>query len=62
MANIADRIDEVLEAVGLLDWADDRVGKYSKGMRQRLALARAVLHDPELLILNEPTAGLDPTG
>ena len=60
--NVESRIDETLEAVGLRERANDRVGKYSKGMRQRLALARAILHDPELLVLDEPTVNLDPSG
>lgn len=51
-----------IETVGLLDRARDKVGSYSKGMRQRLALARAVLHNPDVLILDEPTAGVDPSG
>ena len=58
----AARIDEVLDLVDLADAADRRVGGYSLGMRQRLGLATALLHDPDVLILDEPANGLDPEG
>lgn len=56
------RINEVVEIVGLKNRINDKVGKYSLGMRQRLGVAQAILHRPKLLILDEPTNGLDPAG
>jgi ABC-2 type transport system ATP-binding protein len=58
----ARRVDEVLGLVGLDEVADYRVGTYSQGMRQRLGMAAALLGDPPILILDEPTNGLDPEG
>lgn len=56
------RIDEVVNLVGLENRIHDKVSKYSLGMRQRLGVAQAILHKPTLLILDEPTNGLDPEG
>jgi len=53
---------ELLEVVGMKDWADDKIGSYSKGMRQRAGLAQSLINDPKLVVLDEPTDGVDPTG
>lgn len=57
-----ERVDEVIKLVGLSNRIDDKVSKYSLGMRQRLGIAQAIIHKPNLLILDEPTNGLDPEG
>ncbi len=56
------RIDELLEIVEMTDWGDKRIGSFSKGMRQRVGLAQALVHDPDLILLDEPTDGVDPMG
>jgi ABC-2 type transport system ATP-binding protein len=59
---IRERSADLLKLVLLSDWQDKKIGKFSKGMKQRLALAQALLHRPHVLILDEPTTGLDPRG
>lgn len=59
---IAGRTRAVLDEVKMSEWADQKVGRYSKGMKQRLNIAAALLSDPEVVILDEPSTGLDPRG
>ena len=54
--------EELLEIVGMKDWADRKMGSYSKGMKQRIGLAQALVNDPEIVFLDEPTDGVDPKG
>lgn len=61
-AKVAPRVAEVIDWVGLTEAADRLVGTYSKGMLQRIGLAQALVHDPRLVILDEPTSGVDPVG
>ncbi len=56
------KADELLELVGMSDWANKKMGTYSKGMKQRIGLAQALVNDPEIVFLDEPTDGVDPRG
>jgi ABC-2 type transport system ATP-binding protein len=61
-ATLKSRINQLLDLVGLNKARDRRLGTYSKGMLQRIGLAQALIHDPRLVVLDEPTAGVDPAG
>jgi ABC-2 type transport system ATP-binding protein len=56
------RIDTVLAEVKMSEWADSKVGRFSKGMKQRVNIAASLVHDPQVVLLDEPTTGLDPRG
>jgi ABC-2 type transport system ATP-binding protein len=59
---LRDKVDKTLDLVGLSEAKDKRIGKFSKGMKQRFGLAQAIVHDPKVLFFDEPTAGIDPQG
>ena len=57
---IADRVEEIVHMVGLSQWIDEKLGTFSKGMRQKIGILSAMVHDPAILVLDEPQTGLDP--
>lgn len=61
-SKLKDRVAEVIEQVGMTDRCDRKLGGYSKGMRQRIKIAQAIVHDPQVILLDEPLNGLDPIG
>jgi len=61
-AELKTKIDFLLKMVGMFDWRNSKLKKYSKGMMQRLGLAQALINDPEIIVLDEPTDGVDPIG
>jgi ABC-2 type transport system ATP-binding protein len=61
-SQVKERGTRMLEMMGLSDWGEAKIGTFSKGMRQRLGLAQAMMHDPQLVFLDEPTDGVDPVG
>ncbi len=61
-AELTNEVDEKLDMVGMKDWANQKISKYSKGMNQRVGLAQAMLGNPNVLFLDEPTDGVDPMG
>ena len=60
--SIATETDEILEKIKMSEWADKKLGTFSKGMRQRVALGQSLINSPSIIILDEPTSGLDPRG
>ena len=60
--SIANETEDILAKVKMTEWADKRLGTFSKGMRQRICLGLSLMNSPEVIILDEPTSGLDPRG
>ncbi|MFX1573217.1 MAG: ABC transporter ATP-binding protein [Promethearchaeota archaeon] len=58
---IKQRIDKVLKMIGMLEWRDKKIGTFSKGMRQKIGIVSAIIHNPDIVVLDEPQTGLDPT-
>jgi len=57
---ISDRVEQVVKMMGLFGWIDQKIGTFSKGMRQKIGIVAAIVHDPDIIVLDEPYTGLDP--